>query len=70
MIIKSNEYAAIIEREIQSVHKFSKDIFLKRLSELQDIVLNPIDYAKCIKLIKNEPDIMKVDFASIPSISP
>jgi len=55
---------------IQSVHKFSKDIFLKRLSELQDIVLNPIDYAKCIKLIKNEPDIMKVDFASIPSISP
>lgn len=50
---------------IQSVHKFAKDIFLKRLSELSEIVINPIDYAKCIKLIKNDSDIMKVDFQSI-----
>lgn len=31
--------------------------------------MNPIDYAKCIKLIKNEPDIMKIDFTSIPTLS-
>ncbi|KAL4500505.1 hypothetical protein ABPG72_002929 [Tetrahymena utriculariae] len=69
VIIRSNEYAAIIEREIQAVHKFAKDIFLKRLAELQDIVINPIDYAKCVKLIKNESDIMKLDFSSIPTLT-
>ncbi|EGR30919.1 hypothetical protein IMG5_121230 [Ichthyophthirius multifiliis] len=64
-IIKSNEYAAIIEREIQAVHKFTKDMFQKRFGELESIVLNPIDYVKCVKLIQNKQDLNKIDFNGI-----
>jgi len=35
------------------VHKFVKDEYMKKFPELEKIVLNPIEYAKTVKLIGN-----------------
>ncbi|KRX06142.1 hypothetical protein PPERSA_00022 [Pseudocohnilembus persalinus] len=62
MIKKANEYAQNVEREMQQVHKFVKDSYHKKFSELEKIVVNPIDYAKTVKLIGNKTNYNEIDF--------
>jgi len=51
LITKSNEYGNLLDREINGVHKFVRDIYVKTFSELESIVLNPIDYVRTVKII-------------------
>ena len=64
---KSNEYGAIITREIQAVHKFVKDEFFKKFQELESIVVNPVDYVRCVKLINEQRDLEKANFQHLLS---
>jgi U4/U6 small nuclear ribonucleoprotein PRP31 len=64
-IKKSNQYLVEIEEEITILHKEIRDIYMSKFSELESIVYDPIEYAKCVKKIGAEKDLTKVDFQGI-----
>jgi len=43
-----------------NVHKVVRDIYARKFSELEQIILNPVDYAKAVKVIGQVTDITKV----------
>lgn len=61
LIVKSNEMATIIDAEIATIHKFVRDIYATKLQELEQLVQNPLDYAKVVKIIGNETDMTLVE---------
>jgi len=44
-----------------NLHKYIRDIYVTKFPELENLILNPLDYVKCILKIKNETDMNKVD---------
>ena len=61
MIIQTNDYLKHIDNDILIVHKQLRDLYAEKFSELESIILNPIDYAKAVKIIGNTVgDISKV----------
>jgi U4/U6 small nuclear ribonucleoprotein PRP31 len=61
LIVKSNELAAVVDNEIATIHKFVRDIYATKLQELEQLVHNPLDYAKVVKIIGNETDMTTVE---------
>eukprot|EP00128_Syssomonas_multiformis_P002342 Colp12_sorted_trinity150504_noHs@22557 len=61
VIVTANNLSVEIENEISVVHKYIRDIYSKRFPELESHVLNPLDYARIVKTIKNDMDITKSD---------
>ena len=43
-----------------TVHKYARDLYARRFAELESIVLNPVDYARAVKIIGNIGDLTKV----------
>jgi U4/U6 small nuclear ribonucleoprotein PRP31 len=43
-----------------NVHKSVRDLYSRRFTELESIVLNPVDYARAVKIIGNVDDLTKV----------
>lgn len=43
-----------------NVHKYVRDMYARKFSELEQIILNPVDYAKAVKIIGNSNDVSKV----------
>lgn len=43
-----------------NVHKYVRDMYARKFSELEQIILNPVDYAKAVKIIGNITDVGKV----------
>lgn len=79
LILDCNHILVEIVNEIQLCHKFLRDIYAKRFAELETMVMNPVEYARVIKTIGNEPvrrtdallasnaaqDVTKVNLAGI-----
>ncbi|KAI5793227.1 hypothetical protein EDC01DRAFT_655611 [Geopyxis carbonaria] len=61
LLVESNAHAVSIDNEIILVHKFTRDHYAVRFPELESLVQNPIDYAKCVAIIGNELDIKSGD---------
>lgn len=40
-----------------NVHKLVRDLYARKFSELEQIILNPVDYVKVVKIIGNSNDI-------------
>jgi U4/U6 small nuclear ribonucleoprotein PRP31 len=53
LIIQTNDYLKHIDNDILIVHKQLRDAYAIKFSELESIILNPIDYAKAVKVIGN-----------------
>jgi U4/U6 small nuclear ribonucleoprotein PRP31 len=53
LIVQTNEYLKHIENDILIVHKELRDLYAEKFPELESIVLNPIDYARSVKVIGN-----------------
>ena len=53
MIVQTNEYLKHIDNDILIVHKQLRDAYAVKFSELESIILNPIDYAKSVRVISN-----------------
>ncbi len=50
-----------IDNDILIVHKQLRDAYAVKFSELESIILNPVDYAKAVKTIGNiTGDITKI----------
>ncbi|KAJ1677017.1 U4/U6-U5 snRNP complex subunit prp31, partial [Spiromyces aspiralis] len=54
-----------IDGEIMVIHKYIRDHYRPRFSELETLVPDPYDFARTVKTIGNETDITKVDLDSI-----
>lgn len=55
LLTQSNSLATQIDNEIILVHKFIRDHYSTRFPELETLVLNPLDYAKTVAILKNGP---------------
>ncbi|KAK6539738.1 U4/U6-U5 snRNP complex subunit prp31 [Orbilia ellipsospora] len=54
LIVESNKHSVEIDSEIILVHKFIRDHYSPRYPELENLVTNPLDYAKTVAIIKND----------------
>eukprot|EP01027_Heterolobosea_sp_BB2_P005205 GEZU01007975.1.p1 GENE.GEZU01007975.1~~GEZU01007975.1.p1 ORF type:complete len:555 (+),score=196.05 GEZU01007975.1:52-1665(+) len=65
VIVDSNKLAFEIDTETNVIHKFIRDHYAKKFPELEQYVLNPLDYARVVRRIGNEVDIMNIDLTDI-----
>eukprot|EP01084_Bolivina_argentea_P040662 75108_1 len=54
LIKQSNLLVLEIDNHILRIHKFIRDIYATKFPELEEMVINPIEYAKTVKLIGNK----------------
>lgn len=55
LLKEANEYSTQIDDEITAVHKFIRDHYSLRFPYLEELIKNPVDYAKTVAIIKNGP---------------
>ncbi|KAJ3260131.1 U4/U6-U5 snRNP complex subunit prp31 [Boothiomyces macroporosus] len=67
LIVQANALTAELAHEITAVNNYIKDHYNPCFPELSQIILNPITYAKAVKIIGNNMDLTKVDLKSILS---
>ena len=53
LIVTTNDYLKHIDNDILIVHKQLRDAYAVKFSELESIILNPVDYANAVKVIGN-----------------
>lgn len=61
LIVTSNEMCQEIDDEIGRLHKFVRDIYSAKYKELEEVVMSPIEYARCVRIIGNETDLSHLD---------
>ena len=54
LINQSNLLVLEIDNHLLRIWKFIRDIYATKFPELEEMVMNPIEYAKCVKLIGNK----------------
>ncbi|EMR09530.1 hypothetical protein PNEG_02115 [Pneumocystis murina B123] len=67
LIVDSNNLAVEIDNEIITINKFIRDNYSQRFPELESLVVNPLDYAKTVRIIGNQMDITQVNLSHLPS---
>ncbi|KAF2995820.1 U4/U6-U5 snRNP complex subunit prp31 [Curvularia kusanoi] len=55
LLKEANEFSTQIDGEIQAVHKFVRDNYSLRYPYLEELVKNPVDYAKTVAILGNQP---------------
>lgn len=60
LVVRCNTLTVEVDNEIAVVHRYIKDKYKKKFPELESLVLHPIDYARVVKAIGNEMDMMRV----------
>jgi U4/U6 small nuclear ribonucleoprotein PRP31 len=61
LVVASNAIVAALDDEILSVHRFLADLYGRRFPELATIATHPLDYARLVKLVRNETDLTPLD---------
>ncbi|XP_049851563.1 uncharacterized protein LOC126326225 [Schistocerca gregaria] len=70
VIVKGNEMVSRLISDIQLVHRYLRDIYTHRWPELEQLVPNALDYARCIKQIGNDLMLARAELTNIlPSAS-
>lgn len=62
---KCNDIVAQIHTEISAVHKFLRDRYEKRFPELEQLIVHPVDFARCVNRLGNNLDIVNIDLSDI-----
>jgi U4/U6 small nuclear ribonucleoprotein PRP31 len=65
LVVEANALSAELDQEIILVNKFIRDHYKPKFPELETLIRNPLDYAKTVKLIGNEMNIVKIDFTQV-----
>jgi len=55
--------AVEIDNDINAIHKFVRDLYAKRFSELESLVINPLEYITTVKELGN--DISQAKHSSV-----
>lgn len=69
LIVKANDISMEVDEEIRRVVEFIKQRYAARFPDLEKIVLNPLQYAKAVKLIGNQEDLVHLKLNDIVSNS-
>eukprot|EP01080_Neovahlkampfia_damariscottae_P003444 gene3444-6093_t len=64
-VLKNNMIILKIDEEIINLHYNLKKLYSKKFKELEEQILNPLDYCRVIKKIGNLKDISSIDFSDI-----
>ncbi|KAJ3191803.1 hypothetical protein HK101_007402 [Irineochytrium annulatum] len=64
-VVAATNISVEMDNEILVVHKFIRDKYAPRFPELESLIPNAYDYARTVKLILNETDLMKLDLKSL-----
>ncbi|XP_023329470.1 U4/U6 small nuclear ribonucleoprotein Prp31 [Eurytemora carolleeae] len=59
LIVEANNLAADIDHEMNTVHKYARDVYTKRFPELESLVVQPLEYLMTAKELKNELENVK-----------
>ena len=62
LIIDANSISVQIDHDIINLSKLIRSIYSLKFPELEQLVPNPIEYSKAVKLIGNETDMSLVNF--------
>jgi len=54
LIVQSNKIIQEIDSHIFKIHKFMREIYARKFSELEEMVVRPLDYARCVRMIGNK----------------
>ena len=65
LVVRCNTLTVEVDNEIAVVHRYIKDKYKKKFPELESLVLHPIDYARVVKAIGNEMDMMRVELDGV-----
>jgi U4/U6 small nuclear ribonucleoprotein PRP31 len=65
LIVETNQMSAEMDDEVMVVHKFIRDLYAKKFPELESLILNPVDYARVVKVIGNEMDMTMVNLEEV-----
>ncbi|KAG4306308.1 hypothetical protein PORY_000296 [Pneumocystis oryctolagi] len=63
LIVDANNLAVEVDNEIIAINKFIRDHYALRFPELESLVVNPLDYAKTVRIIGNQMDITQVNLS-------
>ena len=70
LLTSGNEMVARIQNETQLTHRYLRDIYTHRWPELEQLVPNPLDYARCVKKLGNNVLLARVELSTLlPSAS-
>ena len=65
LVVECNTLTVEVDNEIAVVHQYIKDKYKKKFPELESLVMHPIDYARVVKVIGNEMDMMNVELDDV-----
>lgn len=65
LITKCNEMTSEMDSEIVNIHRFLRDKYNKRCPELEQLIIQPLDYARCVKRLGNKLEVKSSEFAGI-----
>lgn len=65
LIVRANDISLEVDNEIRIVVEFIKLKYAERFPELERLVVNPLEYARLVKLIGNEEDLVQLKLNSI-----
>ncbi|XP_063902151.1 U4/U6 small nuclear ribonucleoprotein Prp31-like [Zophobas morio] len=65
LIVKASAITVEIANEVNTLHKYIRDLYTERFSELEKIVLEPMAYIRSVYNIGNDLDINKADLNEI-----
>lgn len=63
LIVEANNLAVEIDNDISNIHKYVRDLYAKRFSELESLVVNPLEYITTVKELGN--DITKAKHSQV-----
>lgn len=65
LMSKCNDLVTEIHDEILAIHKFLRDKYEKRFPELEQLIVHPVDFARCIKRLGNSMNLTSIDLTDI-----
>jgi U4/U6 small nuclear ribonucleoprotein PRP31 len=64
LLVKANQLLADVDEEMERLHRFIADLYVQKFFELESLLFNKVDYAKAVRMIRNEADMTKVNLSS------
>ena len=63
LIVEANNLAVDIDNDVSAIHKYIRDLYAKRFSEMESLVVNPLEYITTVKELGN--DINRAKHSSV-----
>ena len=54
LIVEANNLAVELDNDVGVIHKYIRDLYSKRFSELESLVVNPLEYITTVRELGND----------------